>query len=223
MKIISRSEWGARYGRGSLDPGAEQRVVIHHSYKPALSPNAHPSQERAAVQGIELYHVRTNGWAGIGYNFLVAPSGRVYEGRGWQYKGAHAGPVNGTSIGICLLIDGTVTEPNEDMIHAVRELIREGLDLGELAEDYQVSGHRDHMARTCPGEKVYARLQEFRHDAAGAAVEPGTRVYSDYFGETLVVTHYVSDDNWSFLRQSELRQLGRRAAVPFSAMPGDRG
>lgn len=168
--IVTRAEWGAEHGTGSLDPGPEPRVVIHHSYRPALKPDATPAEERAAWRGIERYHVESNGWAGIGYNFGVAPSGRIYEGRGWKYRGAHAGPMNGSSIGICLLIDGSVQEPPEAAIGAVRELIALGLQLGEIAEGYEVSGHRDHMPRTCPGEKVYARLQEFRHDAAPSEV-----------------------------------------------------
>lgn len=164
MKIVSRAAWGAKFGLGDLDPGPEARVVIHHSYRPALFETDSVAAD-TAVRSIERYHAITNGWAGIGYNFLVAPNGRVYEGRGWEHRGAHAGPVNGTSIGICLLIDGSVTEPNEASIWAVRELIRVGLAEGHLSADYVLSGHRDHMPRTCPGELVYARLQEFRHDA----------------------------------------------------------
>lgn len=166
--IIERAAWGARHRRGAPDPEPEPRVVIHHSYRPVLTPETTPEQERAAVRAVERYHVENNGWAGIGYNFLVAPSGRVYEGRGWRYRGAHAGPVNGESIGVCLLIDGSVTPANEATIRAVRELIRAGLEAGEIASDYTVSGHRDHMPRTCPGDKVYAQLPEFRHDAGGA-------------------------------------------------------
>ena len=75
MKLITRQEWGARFGKGDLDPGPEQRVVIHHSYKPALKPNASLEMERDAVRGIERHHAIENGWDGIGYNFLFAPSG----------------------------------------------------------------------------------------------------------------------------------------------------
>lgn len=173
MDIITRREWGARHGTGDPDPGPEHRVVIHHSYRPALSPEASPLEEAMAVRSIERYHVEQNGWAGIGYNFLVAPSGRIYEGRGWKFRGAHAGPINGESIGICLLIDGQTTQPRPALIHSVRELIRLGLELREIAPGYQVSGHRDHMAgRTCPGDRVYARLREFRHDAAQPTLIP---------------------------------------------------
>lgn len=223
MIYTPREEWGAKAGRGSMDPGPEEHVVIHHSYRPALLPAMSVSQERAAIRGIERYHTapepRGNGWEGIGYNFLVAPSGRVYEGRGWKYRGAHAGPVNRNSIGVCLLIDGTTMDPNKEMIDSVRELIADGIALGEIAPDYRITGHRDWMDRTCPGGLVYKRLHEFRHDTV-EKVRPGAKVWSDYFKEHLIVTRYVSDTEWYFVRSSELRgRPATRARTPFSQMP----
>lgn len=44
-------------------------------------------------------------WNDIGYNFLVAPTGDVFEGRGWGVKGAHAVKYNSKSVGICLIGD----------------------------------------------------------------------------------------------------------------------
>ena len=220
--MITRAEWGAKYGKGALDPGAEPRVVIHHSFKPALDPEDDELTERNAVRSIERYHVESNGWDGIGYNFLVAPSGRVYEGRGWLNKGSHAGPVNGSSIGICLLIDGNVTGPGPKLINAVRALIQEGLDKGEITDEYTISGHRDHMAgRTCPGDKVYKMLQIFRHDVALMLNRPevGERRWSNALQEYVFLTHYVDDETWSYIRESELRMLGRRAGAAFSKFP----
>lgn len=221
-RVVTRQEWGAKFGSGVLDPGPEQHVVIHHSYIPSLTAEATPAQERAAWRGIERFHVKVNEWDGIGYNFGAAQSGRLYEGRGWSYRGSHAGPVNGKSIGICILIDGTTTEPTDQVIIAVRSLISEGIRNNEISPTYKVSGHRDWMKeRTCPGDKLYARLQEFRHDAGGrTGAGPGMRVWSDYFKEHLIVTRYVSDTEWYFVRSSELRNRpATRARTPFSQMP----
>lgn len=43
----------------------------------------------------------SNGWWDIGYNFLIGGDGNVYEGRGWDTTGAHAGVAeyNTNSIG----------------------------------------------------------------------------------------------------------------------------
>lgn len=221
MRVIQRAEWGAKFGLGSEDPGPEKRVVIHHSYRPALLASATMSQEAAAVRGIEKHHTLTNGWVGIGYNFLVAPSGRVFEGRGWKYRGAHAGPVNGESIGICLLIDGTITEPGDQVVKAVRDLISIGLALGEITDDYKISGHRDHMNRTCPGDKVYARLQTFRHDIPHPMVGPdlGSQAYSTYFKSNLTLVRWVSDVEWYFTVNADPLKHGIvKATSPWSAM-----
>lgn len=225
MEIVNRQGWGSRYGLGTLDPGPENNVVIHHSYQPTLNKNTTPTQEMAAIRGIEKYHVEHNKWDGIGYNWLVAPSGRKYEGRGWRYRGAHAGPINADSIGICLLIDGSTTDPNPELIQGTRELIQLGISLGEIAPSYKISGHKDWMKdRTCPGEKVYNRLPEFRHDyGAQAHVAVGTRVWSPNYGENLIVTRYISDTNWEFVPESALLQLRSiRAGTPLSRMPKPR-
>lgn len=221
MRVFQRAEWGARHGLGSEDPGPEQRVVIHHSYRPALLPTATMSQEAAAVRGIEKFHAVNNKWAGIGYNFLVAPSGRVFEGRGWKYRGAHAGPVNGESIGICLMIDGSTTEPNGETIKSVRELIEIGLKLGEITPNYRISGHRDHMQRTCPGDKVYAKLDLFRHDIPKPLVGPdlGAQAFSPFLKSNLTLVRWVSDSEWYFTVNADPLKHGIvKANSPWSAM-----
>lgn len=44
-----------------------------------------------------------NGWADIGYNFLIGEDGIAYEGRGWGIRGAHSPDYNAKSIGICII------------------------------------------------------------------------------------------------------------------------
>jgi peptidoglycan recognition protein len=55
------------------------------------------------VKGFQDYHMDTNGWSDIGYNFLVGGDGNIYEGRGWIRVGAHTPGYNINSMGICLI------------------------------------------------------------------------------------------------------------------------
>ena len=73
-------------GRGRVDPPRARRctrprssfAVVHHT---AGTNNYTAAQSAAIVRGIELYHVKGNGWNDIGYNFLVDKYGQVFEGR----------------------------------------------------------------------------------------------------------------------------------------------
>lgn len=165
MTIITRSQWGASYGQGAAVPRRPVRgVVVHHAYRPNLTHGLSEAVVRGHVQTVERHHVITNGWAGIGYNFMIDQDGRIWEGRGWGRAGAHAGDaaINRDSVGICFLIDGQTCDPTEQAWRACEALIREGVRLGELAPDYLVTGHRDHRSTTCPGERVYRQLDRLR-------------------------------------------------------------
>jgi hypothetical protein len=59
------------------------------------------------VRGIYAYHVKSNGWSDIGYNFLVDRFGRAYEGRAGgmdsSSSGSHTGGFNKDSFAVSLL------------------------------------------------------------------------------------------------------------------------
>ena len=72
-------------GRRRVDPPRAAAVrdaihfaVVHHT---AGTNNYTAAQSAAIVRGIEIYHVKGNGWNDIGYNFLVDKYGQVFEGR----------------------------------------------------------------------------------------------------------------------------------------------
>ena len=79
--IVPRSGWGADETLRRHAPQYADTVrlaIVHHT----AGPNDYsPAQAAAIMRGIELYHVKANGWNDIGYNFLVDRYGTVYEGR----------------------------------------------------------------------------------------------------------------------------------------------
>jgi peptidoglycan hydrolase-like protein with peptidoglycan-binding domain len=102
VTIIPRSQWGARAPIEVVRVILATRVgfTVHYS---AGSPATTPRQ-------IQNYHMDSNGWSDIGYNFLVDKAGRIFEGRGWDVEGAHAYGYNVTHIGVCFIgSDGDLT------------------------------------------------------------------------------------------------------------------
>ncbi len=105
--IVTRAGWKAdekiRRGR-TIYAQAVRFALVHHT---AGSNSYSPEQSAAIVRGIEIYHVKGNGWNDIGYNFLVDKYGQVFEGRygGMERNvvGAHSEGFNTGSVGVALI------------------------------------------------------------------------------------------------------------------------
>ncbi|MFE7984005.1 N-acetylmuramoyl-L-alanine amidase [Streptomyces cellulosae] len=194
--IVSRADWGADESL-VVDPPSYldtvDAVFVHHT----AGTNDYDCADSAAiVRGILTYHVETNGWSDIGYNFFVDKCGTVFEGRAGgvdkPVRGAHTYGFNGYSAGVSLLGDyengGTPTAAAKKAIadlsawklglHGVDPEAQVTLtaagdtgvyDTGEQATLNTISGHRDGYATLCPGAALYSALPEIR-GAAGASV-----------------------------------------------------
>ncbi|NEA99787.1 peptidoglycan recognition protein [Streptomyces sp. SID13726] len=109
--ITSRADWGADETI-SPDPSEYntdvKAVFVHHT---AGSNDYSCTDSAALVRGIYAYHVQSNGWNDIGYNFLVDKCGTVFEGRkgggDLPVLGAHTFGWNRESTGIAVLGDYT--------------------------------------------------------------------------------------------------------------------
>ena len=187
--IVTREQWGADESirRGSPTYNSTVRVgFVHHT---ASSNDYTPEQAAAMVRGIYAYHVKSNGWSDIGYNFLVDRFGRAYEGRAGGVDrfvfGAHTGGFNKDSFAVSLLGDFSTVPPTETTLDTVEDLLawklgqayRDPLGTavltsagggtskyaaGTRVEFDVVSGHRDAGSTTCPGATTYARLDDIR-------------------------------------------------------------
>ncbi|CAH2093886.1 unnamed protein product [Euphydryas editha] len=83
--------------------------------------------------------IYVNKLIGIVFSFCVGSEGGVYEGRGCNKLGIHAGTANAYSIGICLIGDWRVEQPPETMLKATQALIDTGVRNGALSPDYKLS------------------------------------------------------------------------------------
>ena len=186
--INSRTSWGADESLVQNPPEYSETikaVFVHHTagtntYSCAESPSI--------IKSIFLYHVRSNGWNDIGYNFLVDKCGTIFEGRGGGVDrpvlGAHTYGFNTDATGVSVLGTHTTTAPGQAAQDSVAKIAawKLGLHGGdptgtttltERATDGKypygtnvtfntISGHRDGFATECPGDLLYAKLGDIR-------------------------------------------------------------
>jgi len=189
--LIDREAWGANEAIRRVPPSyatALQFALVHHT----AGTNAYTaSQSAAIVRGIEVYHVKGNGWNDIGYNFLVDKYGQVFEGRyGGVDKpviGAHAEGFNTGSVGVAVLGTYSSSAPPAAARTALAKLLAWRLDIAHVDPKSTltwvsggnarfasgvpvfiraVSGHRDTGFTTCPGAALYSQLDAIARQAA---------------------------------------------------------
>ena len=137
MKII---ETTLQFKPGLKPRASTKRIVIHHA----------ASAGDVSAATIHQWHMEGNGWAGIGYHYLVRFDGTIERGRPENIVGAHAGSsANGDSIGICLTGNLSVHSPTEAQVTALVWLIK---DIYRRYAELTIIGHEEVMATDCPGK-----------------------------------------------------------------------
>ena len=129
-----------------------RRIVLHHS---ASGPGT-------TWQDIHHWHT-DQGWAGIGYHYIIQADGSVYRGRPEGMKGAHAyqddqHDANSDGIGICLAGNFETGYPTVGQLASVVWLIK---DIWTRYHGIPVIGHCDVMPTACPGKNFpWAELKK---------------------------------------------------------------
>lgn len=184
--IIPRSAWSAPSPKGSPAMGQVQVAFVHHT----VNGNAYgPDESAAVVRAIADYHMRSNGWSDIGYNFLVDRYGQIYEGRAGGIDqpvvGAQAVGWNSLSTGIAIIGTFEKEAVPDAALNAVAALIAWKLPLhgaptagtvglvssggagnrwarGASVDMPRIGGHRDGCSTDCPGTTLYRQLDTLR-------------------------------------------------------------
>jgi len=162
MNLVTRAAWGAKKPTASYTRlRATKGVKIHYTGGAVPADLAEPANhDRCAdlVRGIQRMHMaggRGERYIDIGYNLVCCPHRHTFAGRG-----PHALPAaNGAGLNaghyavLALLGSSGLTEPNDDLLHALVDAIdylREHGDAGP-----EVKGHRDGYSTSCPGDPLY--------------------------------------------------------------------
>ena len=153
MQRISIKDRGLSFGELSNRPVTDQ-IVIHHT--------GNPTDDDLSAAEIHASH-KAQGWAGIGYHYVIRKDGTVEAGRPHWTVGAHARGENYHTIGIHVCGNFELAEPTDAQIESLAMLLANVChDYGLPIDEDHVVGHRDLMPTACPGANLYALLPEIR-------------------------------------------------------------
>ena len=186
--IVGRAQWcPAPFvcpANASPSRTTPTHLIVHHT-----AGSNTPTDWAAVMRAIWELHVKGNGWADIGYNFLIDPNGVAYEGRGDGILGAHFSGVNTGTSGFSMMGTYTDRAPSNAALTKLRELLvwqaaKYNLDpLGQARhaasglELNVISGHRDaglspqaSGTTECPGVALYPLLPRLRDEVCASHV-----------------------------------------------------
>lgn len=120
------------------------KIIVHCT--------ATPEGREVTVNDLHRWHVIENGWADVGYHWLIDLNGTLHECRPEHKSGAHAKGYNKNSIGVCYA-GGCDAEmnPKDTRTEAQKETLRCLLeDLRGRYPQAEIIGHRDVSSKACP-------------------------------------------------------------------------
>ena len=188
--INSRATWGARGPKTAPEYAPTvQMAFVHHT----VNSNSYaPGDVPSILRGIQAYHMDSNGWNDIGYNFLVDRFGGIWEGRDGGMDrpviGAQVAGFNTGSTGVSVIGDFTNAAPSGAAVDAVGRLLAWKLSITNVdpngVNNYQssdtspgakypagtvvtlnnISGHKDANFTECPAQ-LYNYLPNIRNVA----------------------------------------------------------
>ncbi len=171
--VTTRHQWGA------IQPDnvcgnvvAPYRMAIHHT----AVPSSDGGNAAARVRSMQSYHMNTMDWCDIGYHFVVAQSGEIFQGRSRSNRpGAHVGGHNSGNVGIGLIGNYTSQSPPDAQLTGAGRIVEwaannHGIALNRNA----ILGHREHPGQTtnCPGNQGINAIDEIIARAQGGSTEP---------------------------------------------------
>lgn len=166
-EVRTRAEWGARPAAKPYSPMTPERITVHHTE------SAQPLSAESAIdelQATQRFHQNGRGWIDMAYHYLIDGGGRIWEGRPMAVVGAHVKEKNDGNVGISLMGDFTKgkKKPTVAQIASLKGLTRWLSATYAIPAD-RIKGHRDQEITECPGDALYAQLDELRRATAASS------------------------------------------------------
>lgn len=177
-QIMPQTEW-----RAGLPTPSYQRVetVVRHNIVHHSAGSNTTTDFVNTVRNIYLFHTQDRGWSDIGYNFLIARDGTIFQGRSFgdvsletdDIRGAHFCGQNSGTMGVCLMGNFNTALPSDTSVASLVRLLGWKLDKDNLqpfttyahpanSNLKVITAHRNGCATECPGENLYAIMDKVR-------------------------------------------------------------
>lgn len=167
--IISRASWGARYQNGYGNrPVGRLSLYAHHPVIASPGANATFAQDAAAVRTVERIGQQIYG-VGMSYTFLIAQSGRVFQGVSIGRISAHTLNRNTGGAAISFIGNYDRDRLTAKQLASAAWLIDYGRRQGWWTTDRFTGMHRDVFATSCPGNNAVGPLRSLRASPGGSA------------------------------------------------------
>ena len=162
--IVRRYEWSARPSKTpptTVPLASRMATCVHHDGPTPISIKSYEDAV-ALLRRDQSFHMDTNGWNDIAYNYLVisAPGyqvdGQIFEGRGRDGLGAHCTNWNTPWIGIQVAIGGGQI-PSPASLASVRWL-HDGF-CADAKRALAMKGHKDGFPTACPDGFLYSWIR----------------------------------------------------------------
>jgi endonuclease/exonuclease/phosphatase (EEP) superfamily protein YafD len=227
--VTSRDDWGADSTTCSTTEDDWYRMAIHHT----AGGETYGGTVEGAVQALQAYAMGSD-YCDIPYQYLVGYDGSLWEGRELTYQsGATGGGNNDGNIAVCFLgcfdsggCGSSYDTPPDTMIVSARLLIQTlAAEHSFVTDDDTMKGHRDWPGNStaCPGDLVYARLDELRETGApfqasvvSASFSEGVPVLLHPGEEVSLSVDLRNDGTETWTSNTSLAPWPRDAASPLA-------
>ena len=132
------------------------KIIVHHSLT--------KDSQTVSWGAIRKYHIETNGWDDIGYQFGIELINDHYEilmGRRPDLIGAHTIGQNDQSIGVCVVGNYDVDPVPNKLKNEIQKLLT-WLLLNYQIPSKEIYGHCEFSTKTCPGKNLMDWIKEVR-------------------------------------------------------------
>lgn len=165
IKLVSRRTWGAKtptaaYTKISGTEGVKVHYTGGHVPPAILKDHEECGKLVRQIQSMHMAGAREQPYIDIGYSLVCCPHRRVFVGRGVHALPAANGQGLNTGHYAVLALVGSLgfTEPNDDLLHGIRDAIEYLREHGNAGNE--IKGHRDGFATSCPGGPLYAWVKK---------------------------------------------------------------